>query len=289
MTSAFIVPEQLIKTCSEKPERAAWLQQLPETVHELQRRWSLDLAAPFAECSCAWVAPAVLHNGRPAVLKLGMPHMEGEHEIEGLRFWDGHPTVELIDCDVECNALLLEACVPGTPLRLLPEPEQDIVIVSLLHRLWRRPVAPHPFRSLSAMTAHWADESLAESSRWLDPGLTREALRVFAELSVSAPTDVLLATDLHAGNVLAAERASWLVIDPKPFIGDRAYDATQHLLNCPARLTADPIGTIRRFADLLGVDHARVRGWTFARLAAESSHTQGAKTLAIARVLAAQR
>jgi streptomycin 6-kinase len=89
--------------------------------------------------------------------------------------------------------------------------------------------------------------------------------------------------------VLAAERASWLVIDPKPFIGDRAYDATQHLLNCPARLTADPIGTIRRFADLLGVDHARVRGWTFARLAAESSHTQGAKTLAIARVLAAQR
>jgi len=171
-------------------------------------------------------------------------------------------------------------------MRLLPEPYQDVVIATLLQRLWRRPGASHPFRPLSAMMTYWMHESLAESSRWLDPGLTREALRRFADLSVSAPTDVLLVTDLHAGNVLAAERAPWLVIDPKPFIGDRAYDATQHLLNCPARLTEDPIGTIRRFADLLGVDHARVCGWMFVRLAAESRHTQGAKTLAIARALA---
>ena len=26
----------------------------------------------------------------------------------------------------------------------------------------------------------------------------------------------------------------WLVIDPKPFVGDPAYDATQHLFNCEA-------------------------------------------------------
>ncbi len=61
----------------------------------------------------------------------------------------------------------------------------------------------------------------------------------------------------------------WLAIDPKPFVGDPAYDATQHLLNCKARLRSDPDGTIRRFADLLGVDHERVRAWTFVRLAAE--------------------
>lgn len=81
--------------------------------------------------------------------------------------------------------------------------------------------------------------------------------------------DVLLATDLHAGNVLRAQREPWLAIDPKPFVGEPAYDATQHLLNCEARLRSDPDGTIRRFADLLGVDHERVRLWTFARAAAE--------------------
>lgn len=76
-------------------------------------------------------------------------------------------------------------------------------------------------------------------------------------------------TDLHAGNVLRAQREQWLVIDPKPFVGDPAYDATQHLLNCGARLRAHPQGVIRRVSDLLEVDHERVRLWTFARAAAE--------------------
>jgi streptomycin 6-kinase len=60
-----------------------------------------------------------------------------------------------------------------------------------------------------------------------------------------------------------------LVIDPKPFVGDPAYDATQHLFNCDARLLADPCGTICRIADLLAVDRECVRLWTFARVAPE--------------------
>jgi hypothetical protein len=41
------------------------------------------------------------------------------------------------------------------------------------------------------------------------------------------------------------------------------------LHGCAARLRSDPNRTIRRFADLLGVDHERVRMWIFARAAAE--------------------
>jgi streptomycin 6-kinase len=82
---------------------------------------------------------------------------------------------------------------------------------------------------------------------------------------------VVLATDLHAGNLLRAARRAWLVIDPKPFVGDRTYDATQHLLNCRARLAAHPQDTIGRVAELLNLDPARLRLWTFARLAVESS------------------
>jgi streptomycin 6-kinase len=79
---------------------------------------------------------------------------------------------------------------------------------------------------------------------------------------------VLLATDIHAGNVLQAQREPWLVIDPKPFVGDPAFDATQHLLNSIDRLRTDPHGTIRRFAELLRIDPERAQWWTFARLAA---------------------
>src|SRR5207245_7394470 len=129
-------------------------------------------------------------------------HMEGEHEIQGLRFGNGDPTVKLLDADEELGAMLLERCEPGTTLCALPESGQDLVIAGLLRRLWRSPPATYPFRHLSEMTEHWSDETLAHSKRWRDTGLVREGLRLFRELPRSAPREVLLATDLHAGNVL---------------------------------------------------------------------------------------
>lgn len=270
MIDRFVVPPGLAMACSERPQGKAWLERLPAVVRELRERWSLRLGAPFAQAGvCAWVAPAELPDGSAAVLKLGIPHMEADHEIAGLRFLNGNPTVRLMDADDGLNGMLLERCMPGTALRVRPGPEQDIEIARLLRRLWRRPVGPHPFRPLSAMTQHWIEASLIDRSKWSDPDLTREGLRLLEELARATPADVLLATDLHAGNVLAATREPWLAIDPKPFIGDPAYDATQHLLDCGQRMTADPLGLIDRFSSLLGVDRERVRLWTFARLAAE--------------------
>jgi len=266
---AFPVPEALANSCRKGPKRAAWLERLPDTIRDLERRWSLTLAAPFGkEATASWVAPAVLADGTSAVLKVGMPHMEAEQEISGLRFWDGDPTVRLIEANDDLGAMLLERAEPGTLLRESPEPEQDTVIAGLLRRLWRLPPEPHPFRPLSDLMGHWSREAQANAERWSDAGIVREGLRLFTELPRTAPEEVLLATDLHAGNVVRAQRQPWLVIDPKPFIGDVAYDATQHLLNCEARLFAEPDRTIRHFADLLGVDHERVRLWTFARAAA---------------------
>lgn len=285
---ALNIPGRLAASCARTPERVAWLGRLPNIIRTLERRWSLTLGAPFddEEVSCAWVAPAARAGGTSAVLKLGMPHMEAEHEILGLRFWDGDPTVRLLEADEELGAMLLERCEPGTRLRGLPESEQDLVIAGLLRRLWRSPSASHRFRPLSALTAHWSNETLADIERWPDTGLVREGLQLFRELPLTASTEVLLATDLHGGNVLRAQRQQWLVIDPKPFAGDPAYDVTQHLFNCSARLQADPAGTIHRIADLAGVDRERVRLWTFARAAAGPRVSWSEDSMALARALA---
>ena len=284
------IPERLAANCRKTPERAAWLGRLSSALRSLERRWSLTLGAPFEgeDVSCAWVAPVSLADGTSAVLKLGMPHMEGEHELQGLRFWNGDPTVRLLQADEELGAMLLERCEPGTALRARAETaEQDLVISGLLRRLWRSPSTPHPFRPLSALMDYWSNETLADVEVWPDAGLVREGLRLLKELPRTAPTEVLLATDLHAGNVLRSEREPWLVIDPKPFVGDPAYDATQHLFNCDARLRSHPERTIFRIADLLGVDRERVRLWTFARAAAEPRDDwRHADSLALARALA---
>ncbi|HIG17680.1 MAG TPA: kinase, partial [Candidatus Handelsmanbacteria bacterium] len=230
------IPEGLARNCSSQPSRRDWLARLPALVAELQARWSLTLGAPY-EAGAAWVAPV---TNRPAVLKLGMPHMEADQEIAGMQFWDGEPTARLLDLDVDYNALLLEQCDPGTPLGELPEAEQDVIMAGLLRRLWRVPAEPHPFRPLSLMTQHWSEEARQKRDNWVDVELLAEGLRLFEELPRTAPEQVLLATDLHAGNVLQAQRQPWLVIDPKPFVGDPAYDATQHLFNCRPRLQAQP-------------------------------------------------
>ncbi len=282
------IPTRLAEACQENADGLKWLNRLPDVLVELQQRWSLTLEDPFENAgnSCAWVAGVRLPNRTAAVLKLGMPHMEGEHEIEGLRFWDGDATVRLLKADDHLGAMLLERCEPGTALREIPEAEQDVVIAALLHRLWRPPLAPHFFRPLSAMAAYWSAETLAQRAHWPDPGLILEGLRLFEKLSESAPGDVLLATDLHAGNVLRAQREPWLVIDPKPFVGDPAYDATQHLLNSCARLRANPEKTICQFAELLGLDHERIWLWLFARTTLSAgTHWKDAGWLELARTL----
>jgi streptomycin 6-kinase len=264
------VSERLLAACLGNSERMAWLERLPDTIREVQGRWSLSLSSPIdAEASCSWVALAERPDGSHAVLKLGMPHMEGAHEIHGLRAWNGDGIVRLFDADESLNAMLLERCEPGTSLRALPEPEQDEVIARILTRLWRMPPPSYAFRPLSWMLEQWSLETKADKERWRDAGLVEEGLRLFHELSRESQDDVLLATDLHAGNVLRAQREEWLAIDPKPFVGDRAYDATQHLFNCRVRLRDDGDRTIRRYADLLEVDAERVRLWMFARAAAE--------------------
>jgi len=269
-----IIPEQLSENCRKHEGRQRWLEGLPAMLEELTRRWSLRAGAPFehANVTCSWVAPVVRADGTSAVLKLAMPHMEGESEIEGLLFWNGDPTVRLLEADHEAGAMLLERCQPGHSLHSEPEDKGDIVIATLLRRLWKRSATSNNlqgFRHLSQMLEYWSSETVAQARLWPDAGLVRDGLRIWEALGKPLPTDVLLATDLHAGNVLRSEREPWLVIDPKPFIGDPAYDVVQHLHNCEGRLKADPAGLVKRLADLCEVDEERLRLWTFARAAAD--------------------
>lgn len=267
------IPQQLVVNCQKTTERRAWMNRLPVLLRQLEVQWSLRLGERFDHTgSCSWVAPVTRANGEPAVLKLAMPHMEGQDEILGLRFWNGDGTVRLLEADLESGAMLLERCLPGTTLRSESETRQDEVVANLLRRMWSRTRSASDvprFRPLSLMVELWSGETIAQRHLWPDTELVKEGLRIFKELARPALTDVLLATDLHAGNVLRAQREPWLVIDPKPFVGDRAYDLVQHVVNSEARLHRDPIELVRRVAYLAEVDAERLRLWTFARAAAD--------------------
>lgn len=271
--NAFELPEKLAN-----PEITDdWKAALPDVVRDLARRWGLHVGRPFQPGgSTSWVAPATDLAGRRLVLKVKWPHPDVVDEGRALRVWDGDGAVRRLDEHVTDHsiALLLERCEPGTTLKdVADEPEQDVVVAGLLRRLRRHQATDEPFRPLEVMCNEWADEFEelhAAQPGYIDPGLAREGTLLYRSLPASAPTSVMLCADLHAENILSAQREPWLMTDPMPHIGDPTFDVLQHILNCAGRLQQDPIGLIQRMAGLLDLDTERLRLWLFARCVIES-------------------
>lgn len=279
--SAFAVPRYLTQTALRDEGVRGWISDLPAIVAHLADRWSLEVGEPFQPGGqCSWTAPVTDPAGSGRVLKIGFRFSGGEErdEAAGLRLWGGRGAVRL-HASLESEsayALLIERCMPGTPLgQTRPEPEQDQVVTGLLRQLWTQPPGAYPFRPLAEMCAAWAEKfgreyAAADAADKIDPGLARAGIALFQALPETADSQLLLCTDLHGDNILAAQRAPWLMIDPKPYLGDPAYDLLQHMLNCEDRLAADPAGLATRMAGLAGMDAGRVRQWLFARSVQES-------------------
>jgi streptomycin 6-kinase len=213
------------------------------------------------------VAPAVTAAGDEVVLKVQEPHRESEHEADALRLWDGDGAVRLLDDEPEEHALLLERCVPGTPLSAAGAETALDVFVELLPRLWK-PAGP-PFRPLAAEAAWWAgslDETWERLERPFERKLLNAALEALRELPGTQGPQVLLHQDLHGDNVLAAQREPWLTIDPKPLAGEREFGIAPIVRSRElGHSRAEVLGRFDRLTSELGLDRDRARGWTIAQ------------------------
>lgn len=255
---------------------AEWLRDLPALLDDLAARWSLRVGEPFAALSYNYVAPAVRADSTQAVLKVGVPHKELFSELEALRLYDGHGMARLLEADRERGALLEERLRPGTPLLTLADDEEATrVAAQVMRDLWR-PVPPEEARHFPT-TRDWAAGFGRLRARFgggtgpLPAPLVERAEAVFAELHASMAAPVLLHGDLHHENILRAERAPWLAIDPKGLIGEPAYEPGALLRNpLPALIERpDALAAERRritiLAEMLELDAARITAWAFAR------------------------
>jgi streptomycin 6-kinase len=247
------IPQALRDEWRREPE---WLAALPQLAAECADAWDLALEQPF-ETPHSLVVPA-----GEVVLKLNAPsHFEADHEAEALARWDGSAAVRLVARDDARRALLIERCRPGTRLRDAPLDEAGVV-AGLLARLRIDLDDPRPFRLLADEADRWSEELPARyerSGRAFEQSLLAFALDVFRTVERRARS--LVNQDLHGGNVLRADREPWLVIDPKPLVGERELDGVGLLRNA-AFLGGAP--AVRRWLDALeelGLDRERARGW----------------------------
>jgi streptomycin 6-kinase len=272
----FVIPDTFMREmiALHGPAGRAWIERLPAILAACEQRWELRMGPPFAQLSYHYVAPAVCSNGTHVVVKACSPTREFEREAEALRLFDGHAMVRLLTCDASDEVLLLELLEPGTLLRTVEDDEKAISIAAtVMRQMWRPVPAQHPFPSVS----DWGRGFIRLRQRYnggcgpFPPALLEEAETLFAELSTSMATPVLLHGDLHQDNILAASRQPWLAIDPKGLIGEPAYEVGALLHNPQPDLLAAPqpgrilARRVDQLAEELGFDRARVRGWGLAQ------------------------
>jgi streptomycin 6-kinase len=253
-----------------QPGGAAWLSELPGLVEGCARDWSLTLGALFEPASIAWVAPVTRADGTAAVLKLNCPHPEAEREGDALAFWGGSGAARLLAQDRDRWALLLERCEPGRQLwDVAGEEEMLGIAAGVFAALWRPAPEDAGFPVLFDDARRW-ERVLPE--RWERLGrpwpraLLDEAVSLCGELIVDPPDPVLCHQDAHGGNMLARNE-DWVVIDPKPIVGEPAFDLASALRDRREWLATQPhperiiARRLDRYVEALGVDRARARGW----------------------------
>jgi streptomycin 6-kinase len=251
-----------------------WLARLPEMIADCEVRWSVRAADPFRSLSYNYVAPCTMADGTEAVLKLGVPHRELLTEIEALRLYDGQGCTRLFEADPAICAMVIERVYPGTPLSALEDDDAATAIAAeVMQQLWRPAPIEHPFPTV----ADWSQGLARLRDRFggdtgpLPRRLVDEAEGLFADLLATEGAPKLLHGDLHHDNILAADRAPWLAIDPKGVVGEPEYDVACLLRNPDGRVlrAPDPVAFARRRTDILsvrlGFNRERIRGWAIAQ------------------------
>jgi streptomycin 6-kinase len=237
-----------------------WQARLPEIVDAACERWQLSVGPPYEPGGvCSWVAPATKPDGSRVVLKITVPHEEAAAEVAGLRAWGGDGAVTLLAADEVSWTLLLEEL--GSSLEGESPDTRYAVLADLVPRLWRG--EPMAFPRLSEIVGDWPEATAAEmlDPAW-DEGLVRGAADAFTRLVQDPVEPVLLHGDLHAGNVLAKD-GGWAAIDPKPMVGDPAYDLRQVIRSVAEPTAAATRATARRLEAATGVPAGRSLAWSY--------------------------
>ncbi|MYW05622.1 aminoglycoside phosphotransferase family protein [Streptomyces sp. SID3343] len=262
-------PETFARTTlGREGDRArTWLAELPALVEDLLARWACVPDGEALHGGVGLVVPVRRRTGDPAVLKVSFPHPGNVHEPDALAAWRGYGAVVLYERDDDHFAMLLERA-RSTTLAQVDDGDEVAAVAGGLNRRLAVP-APPGLPRLRERAAAWESRLRAdarESAHTLAPHVVAAALATARELGFDQP-ELMVHGDLHAGNVLRAEREPWLAVDPKGLVGDPAYDAGTFLKSRVP--TFRDVGDLSRaahraldiFVEAAGLDRERARQW----------------------------
>lgn len=217
-------------------EGEEFLQKLEGKIHTYANKWELTIEEHFENLSYNYVTRALDQNGKPVILKLGVPNYDFTNEVKALAAYDGNGCVSLFREDAEYGAMLLESLFPGNMLF----EENEKVAIEEFAKVWKAIRRPAPAQG----SAGWTYPSIMHWSQGLDRymemknedqpfsiDLVLKAKSLFQDVTNTTSGLELLHGDLHHENILYSDRYGWIAIDPKGVIGDPYFDLTSFLVN----------------------------------------------------------
>ncbi len=252
------------------PAVAGWCAELPGLLDAVAGQWQLRLGQAWPAGGTSVVVPCWSDGGSQLVLKLTPGLRIAADEAAALREWAASPHAVLLhDADLERGALLLERVQPGTRLADEPGPWPLEDVAPMLSDL-RQPAVPATGSGLPDLR-HRVDfvfeltrgrlRRHPAAAGGVPSGLLEDSRIAACALADDGPVG-LVHGDLHPGNVLRGGPGREMVaIDPRPCLGDPAFDAVDWVL-AGGGGEAAVRNRIARLAGYLGeVDPDRVWAW----------------------------
>lgn len=293
-----VIPE-VLRSHAVAVGAGGWVDDLPDLLVRLGRRWDITVGRAFTGATEAYVAEATTAAGRPVVVKVLIPRGErrARHETTALRLAEGQGVVALLRDDPDVGALLLERL--GRPLFELgvPTTVRHDILCDTAARVWRPAAgcglptgAERARQFVASVTRSWEDLGRPCSEQAVEDALSCAYRREAAHDDERA---VLVHGDVHQLNALEAG-AQFKLVDPDGLLAEPEYDLGTVMRGDPVELLhGDPRERARRLAARTGLNPTAVWEWGVVERVASGLHCTeigvqplGRQTLAAADAVA---
>lgn len=203
-------------------------------------------------------------NNKPIILKIALNSKALINEASCLKAFGKHTAAEVIADDD--NIIIMQRSIPGTMLKdYFParEGEATEVLCSVIKELHLADISKnHSFCNVSELL------KILDQELDIPDKISSKARHLRDELLRSANKEVLLHGDLHHDNILK-NGDGWLVIDPKGFLGDPAFELAAYLCNpIPELLQEDNAkeiiaNRIKLCSEQLDIPEQRITDWLY--------------------------
>lgn len=242
-----------------------WLNELPTIISEVAKQYHLTELVPVSNMSFNYVASGYL-DARPIILKLGLNCKALTKEAHCLRAFANHAAAEVLANNK--NMIIMERSVPGSTLKEyfpVKDIEATTIFCSVLNELHSANVPDkHDFYHVKDLL------KTLDNKLDIPDSILSKSKTLRDNLLGSTDKEVLLHGDLHHDNILK-HGDEWLVIDPKGFIGDPAFEPAAYLCNpIPELLHEDNAkqivsDRIKLCAEKLEILEQRIKDWLYVK------------------------